>query len=523
MKKTILFFISIAMVLAGMAQGIYNSGASLVSQSGNYVVVGAGNFTLTSRSATTPAAFANLKIVGGASLTIEPQSFLTVNGTLANEANSSSLFIQSTAAGTGSLLNSTASVSATAERYIAGWTDANHGWHFLNSPVASQAISSFHTAGSGNDFYKWDEPTNEWINRTATGGGLNGSFETEFFIGRGYLVANSATSTKTFSGILNVANVELTGLTNTPGKTNRGWHLVGNPFSSAIKWTQGTWTKTNVAAFPQIWNESTASYKVLAGGGIIPAQNGFMVYVAGGGSLTIPADARVHSDSAWYKNSASENEIVLVARDPEGKTAQESIINFNPASTEDFDMEHDSYFMAGFAPMFYSVSQNQLFALNTLPEIKDEMVVPMGFVKNQSSSFSIELTQNLPGQTLYLVDLKTKNEHKISESPYNFTSVNGDNPNRFLLKFGTTGIGETPKQQPIVVYASGNTLYFSNPKGIVLKGDLFVYNTMGQTLLQQKLTANTLTELNLNASTGYYLVKVVTADSAYTSKVFIQR
>jgi hypothetical protein len=477
------------------------------------------NQPIVNEASTTPAVCYNLTISASAVVTINAGKALTVGGTLTNNAGNTGLVIQSTAAGTGSLLNYTANVAATAQRFIAGWSDANHGWHFLSSPVTNQAISSFHTAGSGNDFYKWDELTNEWINRTATGGGLNGSFETDFFVGRGYMIANSTTSTKSFSGLLNVSDVPQTGFTNTAGKTYRGWHLVGNPFSSPIKWTQGTWVKTNVASYPQIWNESTASYKVLAGSGIIPAQNGFVVYVAeGGGSLTIPADARLHSDSLWYKSSASVNEIVLLARDLKGKTAQESIISFNPEATEDFDMAHDSYFMAGFAPMFYSISQNGLYALNTLPELKSEMVIPMGFVKNQSTDFSIELTQNIPGQTLYLIDLKTNNEHKISESPYGFTSVNGDNPNRFLLKFGTTGIGDTPTTPQINAWVYNNMLYVNNPEG---NTKIEVFNLNGQCLLNRELFGLGVQSMPLHQPTGLYLIRLTGKGKTITIKANI--
>jgi hypothetical protein len=493
--------------------------AIVPTASDNVLIPNLTNDPIVNEDAATPAICNNLEIETGAVLTIAAGKALTVNGTLTNNAGNTGLVIQSTTAGTGSLLNNTANVAATAQRYIAGWSDANHGWHFLSSPVASQAISGFHTAGSGNDFYKWDEPTNEWINRTATGGGLNGSFETDFFVGRGYMIANSTNSTKTFSGILNVSDVPLTGLTNTTGKTYRGWHLVGNPFSSAIKWTQGSWVKTNIATYSQIWNETTASYKVLAGGGIIPAHNGFQVYVAeGGGSLTIPADARLHSDSLWYKNLASANEIVLLARDLKGKTAQESIISFNPEATEDFDMAHDSYFMAGFAPMFYSISQNGLYALNTLPELKSEMVIPMGFVKNQSTDFSIELTQNIPGQTLYLIDLKTNNEHKISESPYSFTSVNGDNPNRFLLKFGTTGIGDTPTTPQINAWVYNNMLYVNNPEG---NTKIEVFNLNGQCLLNRELFGLGVQSMPLHQPTGLYLIRLTGKGKTITIKANI--
>jgi len=265
----------------------------------------------------------------------------------------------------------------------------------------------------------------------------------------------------------------------------------------------------------QIWNETNASYTVLSADGIIPAQNGFLVYTTGNGSLTIPADARLHSSDAWYKNSASANEIVLVAHDPEGKTAQESIIGFNANATEDFDMEHDSYFMAGFAPMFYSISQNQLFALNTLPELTSELVVPMGFVKNQSGNFTIELTQNIPGQTLYLVDLKNKNEHKISESPYSFTSVDSDNPNRFLLKFGTTGIGETPVTPQINAWVYNNMLNVNNPDGIT---KIEVFDLSGKRLLSTQLSGLGLQSMTLHQPTGLYLIRLTSNGTTRTIK-----
>ncbi len=67
-----------------------------------------------------------------------------------------------------------------------------------------------------------------------------------------------------------------------------------------------------------------------------------------------------------------------------------------------------------------------------------------GICKKPKEHFTIELKQNIPSQTFYLVDLKTNNEHKIAESPYSYTSQNGDKAIRFLLKFGITGIGETP-------------------------------------------------------------------------------
>ena len=537
MKKLITILVYSLLCVGLSAQIIHNSGARIVSESGVHWVIDNGDFTLKSESATNLATMANLKIEADASLTLTPASYLTVSGTLTNNSGTNGLVLQSTVDGTASLIHSTATIEATAQRYIAAWpvNDKYHGWHFLSSPVGAQAISPSFVNISGTmsadvDLYKWSEPENLWINiknnsntyNQGTGStNWSNDVSPQFETGKGYLTAYGTIQTKQFIGNLNVANVAITGMTYTTGKTYRGWHLVGNPFSSAIKWGQGDWVKTNIAAVPQIWNETSASYKVLKGDGIIPAQNGFMVFVTEGhtGALTIPANARLHSDSAWYKNSASINEIILTARDPEGLTAQETIISINPEATQDFDLEYDSYFMAGFAPMFYSTSQGKLFALNSLPELTDELVVPMGFVKNQNSSFSIQLTQNTTDHTLYLEDIKTNVVHNISETPYTFLSTAGDNPNRFLLKFGSVGIDETPVTPVINAWYSRGILNVKTNEGITNIG---IFNIQGQQLQNYQLFGSGLQTVSINLPTGVYFARLINDGNMQTVKIIIQ-
>ena len=229
---------------------------------------------------------------------------------------------------------------------------------------------------------------------------------TTFIPGKGYLVAYQQTDTKTFSGNLNVADVTLSGLTNTGTSAYPGWHLAGNPFASAINWGSGTWTKTNINAVAQVWSSADGSYKTTTEqSDIIPAMNGFMVYTTGSGELTIPADAREHNAANWYKSD--EEFILLKANDLEGLTSQSSIVRFNPSATEAYDADFDAYFLAGFAPMFYSVSGSSLYALNTLPAVSNELAIPFGFMKNSATNYNIELAKNIPATIVYLTDIKT--------------------------------------------------------------------------------------------------------------------
>ncbi|MFH1120266.1 MAG: hypothetical protein V1775_10610 [Bacteroidota bacterium] len=457
-------------------------------------------------------------IIVNGDLSIRPGSALTV-GAGGSLPVAGSLSIESNSTGTGSFITD-AATSGNIQRYIPGhYGNANDGWHLLSSPVSAQAISDFHTPGSGDDFYKWDETTGTWINRTATGGGLNGSFETNFGIGTGYLVANAMTDTKLFTGSMNTANVTVNNLTNTGANTYAGWHLLGNPFSSALTWNNGNWALNNVDANAQVWNEANASYSVIAANEVIPATNGFMVHAsATNASLTIPANARVHENTDWYKNAEQNDRIVLTAIDAEGGTAQSSIIRFDANASDGYDTEFDSYYLAGFAPQFYSSSQNENYALNTLTELTGVLTIPMGFVKNSSNRFTIELTENIAGQAVYLSDLQTNQTINLTEGSFTFGSQDGDDANRFLLHFGTLGIDNPPADQSISAWVYNRQLYILSD----VTGDAGLYDIHGRLLGNFRIGSSELQSYPLNLPSGVYIVLLQGKSSAKPVKIIVQ-
>ena len=91
-----------------------------------------------------------------------------------------------------------------------------------------------------------------------------------------------------------------------------------------------------------------------------------------------------------------------------------------------------------------------------------------------------------------------------------------------MLTFGHVGIGENRVEKPFNIYPSNSTIMVSAISGQT-SGNVFVYNMIGQLLAQQELSGSTLTRVNLNTGTGYYLVKVVTSEQTYTSKVFVNQ
>ena len=469
----------------------------------------------------TPALCNNLTIDAGAVLTVAPGKSLTVNGTLTNNAGSGGIVIQSDASGTGSLIESSAGVDGTMQRYIPQRTDNVHGWHFLSSPVGSQAIQTEfvpNPPGSGGQaFFSWDELSDLWINTKTLAGTWAGGFEPDFIPGKGYLVNYDVNVTKNFTGMFNAADVAMPGLTKS-ATIYTGWHLLGNPFSSPLAWHTG-WGLTNIAAVAKIWNGSGASYSDINPGDIIPATQGFMIQVnTAPGSVTIPVSARTHSSTAWYKSSG-DPVVKLKATDISGQTFQESVVSFNTDATVGYDVDFDSYFLAGYAPQFYSVINGENFSTNVLPYMDISSSIPFSFIKTEGSDYTIETvkTENITSD-LYLIDLKENKSQNLKENPvYAFTSVSGDDPARFLLASHALGIdSHNGKYSSIYVY--DNVLYVINPGESTLE----LYNMLGQKMITERTHDEPLYKIQLPLETGNYVVRLSGSQNVKTEKIFVK-
>ena len=456
---------------------------------------------------------------------------LTISGDLLNNAGSSGFVITSDATCTGSLIVNGAGGDASTQRYLAAatWDDWEDGWHFVSSPVADYPIQGNFTVATAADydFYAWSEVNNLWINFKNTGTSptfleVNGS--NTFELGHGYMVAYKTTSTKEITGAINVSDVSISGLTITGSKdTYYSWHLLGNPFPSALTWDASVdWGKTNIAGTAKIWNEANKSYTTLSAGDPIPATNGFMVQASGGtGSLTIPKSKRVHNAQAFYKN-ADYPLIKLKANNIDNPSAQESEIRFNPASTTNYDLEFDSDFLPGYAPSFFSYIVDRQMAVNSMPIVDKTTTVPFTFIKNEGLNFSIEMYEE-EGMLMdvWLLDHKNGNRQNLSEnSTYLFTAFEADKAERFEIQFSAVGIDEENNLEPdLQIWASAKTIHILNPD--LLEGTIKVFNMLGQNLNQYKLSGGGKEQFTCNLPVGNYIVQIVCPTQIVSKKVFI--
>lgn len=452
-----------------------------------------------------------VNITEGSYVSIEEGMSVTVSGSLTNNG---SLTLQSNSTTTGSLIHSTAGVPATVERYISGHNNvADAGWHLLGSPVAAFDIdgSSF-DPGASDDFYAWQESNSTWMNHKQ-------GTPSQIVPGAGYLVSYETSGTKTFTGALNAADQTVT-VTREGAGDYAGFNLIGNPFASAITWGSG-WSLGSVGGVAYVWDEATKDYIDIEAGDPIPSANGVMVYLGGeetSQSLTIPAAARIHSSQGWYKSAGGR--IVLVANDPDRGAAKRSVIRFNESATEGFDLAWDGYYLRGFAPGFYSVSNGMNYSVNTLPSMNNTLVIPMGFEKTVSSGFSIELQESIPGAVVYLTDKKTGTVTNLTDNgAYHFTAAEGDDANRFTLHFGTLGMDDPSTAAPVHIYAYGGVVYLN---GLDVKASVTITDLTGRVVMAERVNGNGLAMLNAGSlPKGVYVVTAVAGSRVVSAKVIL--
>lgn len=485
---------------------------------------------------------ASLTVESGGNVEIVAGKSLTVSGNIVNNQTagivlkspessgpSGSLIVEGTVSGSGTI---------TAERYIAAasWSSGNDGFHLISSPVAAEEISGEWTPSSdGNDydFYGWSEEDQTWVNqKNTTEDPTWAAFHpsANFNVGQGYLVAYQTAATKSFSGTLNIGDKEVT-LTQsgTPAANNSyGYNLIGNPFTSALDWTHESWgtENSNYSGVAKIWSggafiDVVTTNPVDNDVTVIPAMNGFFVYTSThNNTFTIPAAAQVHSADNWHKSVNNNQAIKLSVKGVSSTLSQGSSVRFNPEATSGFDLAFDSYFMAGYAPMFYSVSEGKNYSTNTLPAYDSETTIPFVFVKNEYTDFELELTNSIEGQHIFLTDNKTGAIHKFSENPvYSFTASEGDNPNRFLLHFGMVGVGEQEQASTLQAYVVDNRLYVNNS---LEQAQLAVYDLQGRLVAEQSLNSGGLQSLPLDLPAGVYIVRLNNASESRAVKINVQ-
>lgn len=468
----------------------------------------------------------DMNIDEGTNFTLSPDITFTVEGSLTNMAGTTGLVIQSDENGTGSLIHNSPGVNGTMERRIPGYdTKGSTGWHLLASPVSNMSIAgSDFEPGTYDDFYAWDEVNYQWLNYKVTENNI-----TQFGLGLGYLVAYQVTSVKDFAGTFHHTDVLHLNLTKTTGK-GEGWHLLGNPFQSALRWDDGNWNLVNIGAGAKILNVGGSYTDIIFGSEneYIPANQGFFVQATenANNSITIPALARVHESTDYYK---TEKPDLLALRAGDGESWVETWLQAYEGAASGFDQALDVPFFGGMynTPHFYSLlSDGGRLSTNRIGKIAGQTVIPLGFKSflNTEITISARNADSFGSETeVYLVDSKENIQVNLKETPeYTFTATANETTCRFSVLFlKSTGIDENNDSPNINIYLHDNGIVVQTREP--MPGQISVYNTIGQQVYCNRLILDKTTRLNLDVPAGCYIIRVLTDGSALSKKVYIYK
>jgi hypothetical protein len=333
-----------------------------------------------------------------------------------------------------------------------------------------------------------------------------------------------------YDGPLNNGDINVTGLSYTISQpvNDRGWNMVGNPYTSAINWNSN-WARTNLDATAYIYNNGNyITWNGITGthpnGDIAPGQGFFIKANATGAALTIPQSERKHSSQAFYKNGPQMDELFLTV---EGNGySDKMIVQFNDEATAGFDNNFDAWKLKGdaAAPQMYSVSANNELTVNTLAFQGENMIVPINFEAGTNGLFTLSVS-NLGNfgltSEIWLEDLRDNNMIDLTQvSSYGFNSNINDNTNRFLLHFGNPLGIEDEDLSTLDIYSYGDRVYIQKPEGF--NGQIEIYDMLGQEIISRKATGEGLENIKITSGTAYYLVKTQSGNKLVTKKVFIK-
>ena len=474
-----------------------------------------------------------LSVENEKSLIVDAGAGLTVTGSLSNNSGTSGLELSSDASATASLIHETTGVNATVERYIPHYV-GNAGWHFLSSPVVAQAIrpefvSNENPIPGNDDFYKFDEVTNYWINTKNDEGNWNTAFEDNFVVGRGYNVAYETDVTKSFTGELNCDDLVLDETTSPAITYNAegaaGWNMVGNPYPSAICWN--SCTPTNIDASVYVYQGDAGQYASWNGSigsltdGIIPPMNGFFIKASAGASITIPKDARLHTGINYYKSLPNDLLVLSVAGNG---YSDNTYLQFNEKATNNFDNPYDAYKLFGIeeAPQLYTVTNTINYSINVVPPSDEATIIPLHLRVGKETGYTLSLTDNTMNENvpILLKDLFTGQTYDLKkQTELSFNHSPAGPADRFLLMFnGAIGM-EEPEHNTLEIYSYRSTVYIRTREPADM--EINVYNMLGQHILGRSEKNRQILELPLAGKQGFYVVRVNTQQRQTTKKVWI--
>lgn len=498
-------------VLSGDSTGIAES--VIIEQGASVTITETASLTVTS----------NVTVNNGAYLALtDDNTELTIGGNLTLEnSGSNNVGGQLVVTGNGSVsVNGTTTISKilpSSRKYL------------MSSPMASPALTPFF----GHYVHYWDEPTRTWINKTSTSQlavmeGINVGLES----GENNLI--------TFTGTLNngTTSRSISSSNTTDSITHYGWHILGNPYPSAIDLGSSGLTLNNVDEVFYLWNGSSYDYYVTTlnegSARYIPAMQGFFIHTSNSsGSIGFSNSMRVANTQSYYKNNTINPKIDLSISN--GYHTSKTTVVFHENATQNFDSSYDALLIPGSnnneKPHINLFDVNDpktemvlnTYGINYLDNIsQSDLIIPLKLQITNLETITFEAnTQNIPGNiNIYLYDREVDTYTNLLTSNYNY-NLSTSSSNRFSLVITpkTLSVNNT-LLQTVNVFSNHKTIYITNGEQFSNGSKAEIIDISGRIIYSAPLNNCSSKTINI-ANAGTYIVRILNNQTIITKKVII--
>ncbi|GEP50238.1 hypothetical protein FNO01nite_09100 [Flavobacterium noncentrifugens] len=534
--------------------GAWKDGIAIDASTTNYYMsISSGTYTVPTGSNFNAC---ELEVKDGATLIIQPNASLTVNGIVMNNGT---FTIEST----GSLVQikedtKNADLGAgtfTMKRDVTQLKPFD--FVYYSSPVEDQLLHDVSPSTRFDKFYKFNTSSNAWQVITD---GLETMVEAKGYIARAGTVITAPNSTFNAAFVGRPHNGKVTIPMVRSGANDM--NLVGNPYPSAIDanlfLSESSSNNANISPIIYLWSHATP---IAASGNLYAySSSDYIAYNKVGGVMTnptgVPFQGKIaagqaffvkavnpvnavftntmrltNNNAQFYKNAStiqdSNNRIWLDLTNEQGAFKQ-TLIGFSEGATNGIDRAYDGIGINGnsFVNFYSIVDSNKLVIQGRALPFDANQAVPLGYSTTVAGTFKISLHQFdglFQNQNVYLLDKLTNTVQDIKTNGYTFNTEVGTFDNRFELKFTNAALGTknaAMADQSAVVFAENHTISIQSTESI---NSVAVYDLTGKLLYTKNgIESDSFSTDAINASNQVLMVQITFSnDATLTKKVLV--